>query len=219
MISGILSECQTVWIQIRTDILLFLVWVQSVYKDYHQTTKIATSRQRCTNCCSFSPPFTTIIICSLICLFILIAHNAFNRDPDQTATLGAVCLGTYDDSVCFHGKSDLQCLWKYAADIQCNKQTTFSGQKYWLKNGLTKYPSKIAARTVQYKAIFAFWKMHTKARFSVHQLPFHVCITFFMYISIYMHKFMCCILHKHVSHTHITSIFLQSAPKFANQYS
>ena len=38
IISGILSECQTVWIQIRHDILSGLIWVQSVCKDYQQTT-------------------------------------------------------------------------------------------------------------------------------------------------------------------------------------
>ena len=32
-----LSECQTVWIQIRTDILSVLIWVQTVCKGYQQT--------------------------------------------------------------------------------------------------------------------------------------------------------------------------------------
>ena len=49
--SGTLSECQTVWIQIRsdvlsvwiqirTDILSVLVWVQTDCKGYQQTTKV-----------------------------------------------------------------------------------------------------------------------------------------------------------------------------------
>ena len=39
------QEChksQTVWIQIRPDILSGLVWIQTVCKGYQQTTKIAT---------------------------------------------------------------------------------------------------------------------------------------------------------------------------------
>ena len=36
-ISDIPSECQTVWIQVRTDILLGLIWVQTVCKGYKQT--------------------------------------------------------------------------------------------------------------------------------------------------------------------------------------
>ena len=36
-LSGIPSECQTVWIQIRPDILSVLVWVQIVCKGFQQT--------------------------------------------------------------------------------------------------------------------------------------------------------------------------------------
>ena len=43
---GIPSECQTVWIQIRPNILLGLIWVQTVCKGYQQMTKVATSRER-----------------------------------------------------------------------------------------------------------------------------------------------------------------------------
>ena len=39
ILSGIPSECQTVWIQIRPDILSGLIWVQSVCKGYQQTTQ------------------------------------------------------------------------------------------------------------------------------------------------------------------------------------
>ena len=44
--SGTLSECQTVWIQIRTDILSVLIWVQTVCKQYQLTTKFAASKER-----------------------------------------------------------------------------------------------------------------------------------------------------------------------------
>ena len=39
ILSGTLSECQTVWIQINTNILSVLIWVQTVCKCYQQTTK------------------------------------------------------------------------------------------------------------------------------------------------------------------------------------
>ena len=35
-----LSQCQTIWIQIWTNILLVLIWVRTVCKDYHQMTKV-----------------------------------------------------------------------------------------------------------------------------------------------------------------------------------
>ena len=37
--SRTLSVCQTVWIQIRTDILSVLIWAQTVCKGYQQTNK------------------------------------------------------------------------------------------------------------------------------------------------------------------------------------
>ena len=42
----LLSECQTVCIQIRTDILSVLIWVQTVCKGYQQMTNIATCKER-----------------------------------------------------------------------------------------------------------------------------------------------------------------------------
>ena len=41
-----LSECQIVLIQIRTDILSILIGVQTVYKGYQPTTKVAISKER-----------------------------------------------------------------------------------------------------------------------------------------------------------------------------
>ena len=43
---GTLSECQTVRIQIGTDVMSVLVWVQTVYKIYQQMTKVAASKER-----------------------------------------------------------------------------------------------------------------------------------------------------------------------------
>ena len=41
--------CQTVWIQIRTDVLSVLIWVQTVCKCYQQTTIVAASEERVNN--------------------------------------------------------------------------------------------------------------------------------------------------------------------------
>ena len=40
-ISGLPSECQTVWIQIRPDVMSGLIWFQTVFKGYQQTTLVA----------------------------------------------------------------------------------------------------------------------------------------------------------------------------------
>ena len=41
------SECQTVWIQIKTNILLVFIWVQTVCKRLlAETTKLSTGMQR-----------------------------------------------------------------------------------------------------------------------------------------------------------------------------
>ena len=40
ILSGIPSVCQTVWIQIRPDILSGLICVQTVFKDFQQTTLV-----------------------------------------------------------------------------------------------------------------------------------------------------------------------------------
>ena len=44
ILSGIPSECQTVWIQIRPDILSDLIWVQTVCKVYQQTAPVDKAR-------------------------------------------------------------------------------------------------------------------------------------------------------------------------------
>ena len=50
VLSGTLSKFQTVWIQIRTDVLSVLVWVKAVNSFrrhmYHQTTKVAAGKER-----------------------------------------------------------------------------------------------------------------------------------------------------------------------------
>ena len=45
-LSGTISECQIVWIQIRTDVLSVLIWVQTVCKGQQQTTTVAADQKR-----------------------------------------------------------------------------------------------------------------------------------------------------------------------------
>ena len=42
-ISGKKSRCRNVWIQIRTNILLVLIWLQTVHECYQQMTKVCWS--------------------------------------------------------------------------------------------------------------------------------------------------------------------------------
>ena len=44
-LSATLSECQTVWIQIMTDVLSLLIWDLTVCKGYQQTTQIGDSKK------------------------------------------------------------------------------------------------------------------------------------------------------------------------------
>ena len=47
ILAGILLKGQTLWIQIRTDILLVLIWDQTVCKGlYQQTTEVAACKER-----------------------------------------------------------------------------------------------------------------------------------------------------------------------------
>ena len=44
ILSGTVSKCQTVWIQIRTDLLLVPIWLKTVCKGYQQMSKSPTQR-------------------------------------------------------------------------------------------------------------------------------------------------------------------------------
>ena len=46
ILSGTLLEYPMVWIQIRTDILSVLIWVQTICKGLQQTTKVAASKEK-----------------------------------------------------------------------------------------------------------------------------------------------------------------------------
>ena len=51
IISSNTSKCQTVWIQIRPDILLVPIWVQTVWNGYQQTTNVTASKERSFDFC------------------------------------------------------------------------------------------------------------------------------------------------------------------------
>ena len=46
ILSGTLSMCQMIWLQIRINILMVLIWVQTVCKGYQQMTKAGTCKAR-----------------------------------------------------------------------------------------------------------------------------------------------------------------------------
>ena len=56
-LTGTLSECQTVWIQIRTNLLSGLIWVQTVCKGYQQTIKVAARKERVMKNVNPHPPY------------------------------------------------------------------------------------------------------------------------------------------------------------------
>ena len=56
ILSGTLSQCQTVWIQIRTYVLSVLIWIQTICKVYQQTTKVTTSKERVKCCKNLNMP-------------------------------------------------------------------------------------------------------------------------------------------------------------------
>ena len=62
----ILSECQTVWIQIRPDILSGLIWVQTVCKGYHQLTTLVGKETFNNTCTDISTPTSISENCRLI---------------------------------------------------------------------------------------------------------------------------------------------------------
>ena len=43
--------CQTVWIQSRPDVLLGVIWVQTICKGYQQTIKVATGGEKVNSMC------------------------------------------------------------------------------------------------------------------------------------------------------------------------
>ena len=61
------SECQTVWIQIRIDILSILIWVQTVCKGYKQTTHLGRDNNQLEHNSFYYPPALRNKMC--VCLW------------------------------------------------------------------------------------------------------------------------------------------------------
>ena len=78
--SGIPSKCQTVWIQIKPDILSCLIWVQLICKGYQRPTLVSRQIYAITAKISWAGPNMTmvfkrlIIFASFVCLFDLILY-------------------------------------------------------------------------------------------------------------------------------------------------
>ena len=62
-LSGIPSECQTVWIQIRPHDLSGLIWIQAVCKGYQQTTLVGKELTGAVKNTLASPPNEGCNIC------------------------------------------------------------------------------------------------------------------------------------------------------------
>ena len=62
--SGTQLECQRIWIQVRTDVLSDLIWVQTVCKGYQQMTKVATRRK------GFLWIFYVFVLSCVCCVFV-----------------------------------------------------------------------------------------------------------------------------------------------------
>ena len=73
ILSGIPSECQTDWIQIRPDILSGLIWVQTVCKGYEQTT------DELTYCICLSVPFKCHQIFAADAIHFLVLFTVFGN--------------------------------------------------------------------------------------------------------------------------------------------
>ena len=76
ILSGIPSECQTVWIQIRPNILLGLIWVQTVCKCYQQMTPLG--KELITTSGLFSGPLPT---------YTHAQNVSNNKEPTTTESL------------------------------------------------------------------------------------------------------------------------------------
>ena len=77
-------QCQTVWIQIKTDVLSVLIWVQTICKGYQQTTKVAVSLDLGPNCLQrlLADEKSPLMIEFYLTIFILIApSNQFEIKP------------------------------------------------------------------------------------------------------------------------------------------
>ena len=102
ILSGIPSECQTVWIQIRPDILSGLIWVQTVCKGYQQTTLVGKVLRE--NIIEISlnnefQPLSCIILCTTLlpnlyptnlqhssCKHVFSMRGENSVDPDQVTS-------------------------------------------------------------------------------------------------------------------------------------
>ena len=84
-LSGIPSECQTVWCQIRPNILSGLIWVQTVCKNYQQMTLVGKELILVMlNIIVYYTPPPTFILSSY--KYVSTGRVENSADPDQMAS-------------------------------------------------------------------------------------------------------------------------------------
>ena len=107
ILSGVPSECQTVWIQIRPDILSGLIWVQTVCKRYQFAKDISYQ----TVWIQIRPDKTSgLILVQTVCKSYQLSNNL---NPDQTyqnvrSELGSNCLQKLSVIKQFISRSELK---------------------------------------------------------------------------------------------------------------
>ena len=93
ILSGISSECHTVCILIKSDVLSGLICVQTVCKSYQQTTLVGKELMTCWHS----------LVGSLNC-------NQY--EPRSDCTLRIILIRVH--IVCLQGENILECIWIYA---------------------------------------------------------------------------------------------------------
>ena len=86
-LSCIPSECQTVWVQIRSDILSGQIWVQTVRKGFQQTTKVTTNGnwKAMVDFLPFSTRETYFVTSGILSCTLTPAENISNRKRKELA--------------------------------------------------------------------------------------------------------------------------------------
>ena len=96
-------------------IFTLIAWLQNELHQWVSNVTMCIWKGGMPKTLTLFPPFSTVVVCSVLCLCTLLANIA--------VWLGCinVCL------LCFHGKSILESIWFFS---RCNEQMTSSGQKW-----------------------------------------------------------------------------------------
>ena len=75
IISGMPSQCQTVWIQIKPDVLLGLIWVQTVCKSYQQITLVGVKHNGKVPLSVANEPTLNVFVTRDPCFWLILGNN------------------------------------------------------------------------------------------------------------------------------------------------